>query len=423
MIFSLRLAASAAALAMLACPAALAAQILLDPELDAAILPGEWRTSTGFEGSLRKGESYEFSGSSRKADDPGGIEAFWARPSTRSEFLGQVTRRRGGTQLDRRSFYVSVKADSMIGDVKDPEGAREPYFLCKRPGSAGESLFDGENMWVGKISAKREGAGPEMTAVLEIQYTWRNSRYIDLSRATAYFLTKDRKAVQAQTPRDASGKELGMRSFQLCEHQVLHYRWTHLPDEVVAIEFNIGTQRIGEIPVSLPAATAGRPAPQPAPAPAPQPAPAPAPAPAPEPVPAPAPVPSGRGVPQGAASFVSYGPWEYKVDELARGPDGHFQAVFTVRNASQQRLPFSITDFEATLIDADGRGIRRLGNLYRASVTGPASSLVNAGMSYLEPGDEMRARIVFPGTNGFTPTQLRIKEPVRSLTVNSYPLR
>lgn len=128
-------------------------------------------------------------------------------------------------------------------------------------------------------------------------------------------------------------------------------------------------------------------------------------------------------MPAGAGSFSDYGPWQYKVDELARGPDGHFQLVFTVRNASRQRLPFSITDFDAYLIDSDGRSIRRLGNLHAASISGPASSLERMGMSYLEPGDTLRDRILFPGTKGFEPVQLRIKEPVRSLTTNSYPLR
>jgi hypothetical protein len=97
--------------------------------------------------------------------------------------------------------------------------------------------------------------------------------------------------------------------------------------------------------------------------------------------------------------------------------------VFTVRNSSRQRLSFSITDFDAYLINADDRSIRRLGNLHAASVTGPASSLERIGMSYLEPGDTLRSRILFPGTKGWEPVKLRIKEPVRSLTTNNYPLR
>ena len=110
------------------------------------------------------------------------------------------------------------------------------------------------------------------------------------------------------------------------------------------------------------------------------------------------------------------------MDELARGPDGHFQAVITVRNASQKRLPFSIADFDTYLIDADGTSIRRLGNLYRVNPSGPQSALELAGMSYLEPGDQLRARVFYPNTRTMQPTQLRIKEPVRSLTTNTYPL-
>lgn len=44
-------------------------------------------------------------------------------------------------------------------------------------------------------------------------------------------------------------------------------------------------------------------------------------------------------------------------------------------------------------------------------------------MSYLEPGDEIRARILFPNSKAFRPVKLRLKEPVRSLTTNTYPLR
>lgn len=111
------------------------------------------------------------------------------------------------------------------------------------------------------------------------------------------------------------------------------------------------------------------------------------------------------------------------MDELARGPDGHIQAVVTVRNASQQRLPFTITDIEAFLINEEGRTVQRLGNLYRVSPGGAVAALVNAGSSYLEPGDQIRGRLLFPDTRRFDPVQLRLKEPVKSQTVNTYPMR
>ncbi len=129
-------------------------------------------------------------------------------------------------------------------------------------------------------------------------------------------------------------------------------------------------------------------------------------------------------MPAGAASFQTYGPWQFKFDELKRGPDGHYQAVFTVRNASQQRQGFTITDIEAFLIGEDGRTVRRLGNVYQLSPEGSAEEIVrNPSPNYLEPGDQMRARMIFPGTKDFQPVQFRVKEPVSSQTTNTYPMR
>jgi hypothetical protein len=163
----------------------------------------------------------------------------------------------------------------------------------------------------------------------------------------------------------------------------------------------------------------------PRPQPAPQPQPGPGPTPSPQPAPTPQPVPVGEAPAGGAlGGLESYGPWGFKLDELVRGPDGNYQAVVTVRNASQQRLGFTITDLDASLIDADGRTIRRLGNLYLASSTGPASALErNASTNYLEPGDQLRARLLFQGTAGFKPVQIRLKEPVRSGAVRTFPVR
>jgi hypothetical protein len=159
---------------------------------------------------------------------------------------------------------------------------------------------------------------------------------------------------------------------------------------------------------------------QPTPAPRPQPQPGPAPTPAPQPV-------SEAGRPAAGGAFggmQSYGPWSFQVAELARGPDGNYQAVVTVRNASQQRLGFTITDLDASLIDADGRTVRRLGNLYLASPTGPASALErNPSTNYLEPGDQLRARLLFQGTAAFDPVQIRLKEPVRSGATRTFPTR
>ena len=137
---------------------------------------------------------------------------------------------------------------------------------------------------------------------------------------------------------------------------------------------------------------------------------------------APAQKPARLAVPAGASAFQTFGPWEFKVDEMVRGPDGHIQAVVTVRNASSKRLPFTFTDIDAYLIDANGRTVQRHGNLYRVSPGGPVSALVNAGSSYLEPGDQLRGRLLFHPTKGFKPAQLRLEEPVKSQSSATYPM-
>jgi hypothetical protein len=127
-------------------------------------------------------------------------------------------------------------------------------------------------------------------------------------------------------------------------------------------------------------------------------------------------------VPAGAATFQPFGPWEFKVDAISRGPDGHIQMIVTVRNASNRQMPFTITDIDAHLIDANGRSVQRHGNLYRVTPDGPVAALVNAGSSYLEPGDQIRGRLLFPNTKEFAPVQLRLREPVKSQTVVTHPM-
>jgi|GEM_PF-5994689 len=410
---NLRSAASAAAFAALACTAPAAAQLTMDPGLKLTLTAGEWRTSTGYEGSVRAGtEAYVFNGFARRPGDDG-TEELGLRATARDRFAGPWLRYDRGRPSGQGTYTLSASSDMMVGTISGPSGETRPFLMCKRPGTGGWSAFDGTELWTRRVSAKRSNGTKEVTAVLELQYVREGERTYDLSRAVANLVGSDGKAHQAGQARGPDGSRLATRTFEPCGHQLLHFTWSDMPLEVRGLEFRIDGRPVAALSLSLPPAYNSPPEPNPAPAPSPTPAPA----------PAPTPVPGGLAVPAGAAGFVGYGPWAYKVDELVRGPDGHIQAVFTVRNASRQRLPFGITDFEAHLIDADGRSVRRLGNLYRAAPTGPAAALSPAGSSYLEPGDEMRGRILFPGTKGFEPAQLRLKEPVRSLTVNTYPLR
>lgn len=82
------------------------------------------------------------------------------------------------------------------------------------------------------------------------------------------------------------------------------------------------------------------------------------------------------GVPAEAGSWQQYGPnWSFKVDELAPGPDGHWQAVVSVRSENRVRIGMHPSEIQAYLIDADGQALRDDGNFYKASAQGGASGL------------------------------------------------
>jgi hypothetical protein len=417
------------------------AQTQLDPVHHNYFLSDQWRTSSGYEGTIRHGNgNYSYVGFSKILGD-NSIEEFGSRTVSGNTVRGTRTKRiLGGDIVDDGPMQLFSTQTSLIGSYDDRSRTFYPYLFCRRPGTGGWSNYHPQSMlWTRRVSARRVDGTPEVRAVLEIQHIGENARTIDLSRVTAMLRRKNGTLEQAEAPRESSGAALGSKNFSLCGFQAMHFRWARVLEEAETIELHVDGHKVATLAALIPPATSfpPEPAPHPQPAPAPQPSPvpappptpkptptpAPAPAPSPAPAPAPAPAPGGSDVPAGAATFSEYGPWQFKVDELVRGPDGHYQLVFTVRNSSRQRLSFSITDFDAYLINADDRSIRRLGNLHAASVTGPASSLERIGMSYLEPGDTLRSRILFPGTKGWEPVKLRIKEPVRSLTTNNYPLR
>ncbi|MGR4866715.1 hypothetical protein [Caulobacter sp. LARHSG274] len=161
----------------------------------------------------------------------------------------------------------------------------------------------------------------------------------------------------------------------------------------------------------------------PTPGPAPTPPPSPGPAPAPSPAPFPAPQSQGD-VPVGAGTFQTYGIWAFKVDELGRGPDGQWQAVVTVRNAANSRFGMVASEIKVFLINADGQSLVNWGDLYKASVIGPASALEKlSGVQWMEPGDQIRLRLRWDGSRTFKPTRLRLQSTGASATSRTFDLR
>ncbi len=426
----------------LAVPAAAQTGALL-PHLAPSLESAEWRTNTGYAGPSRKsGDTYVLTGFS--PTENGDSEEIGVKGTGSTTVEGPWVRYLFGNPVDVGRVTLAFDGSALTGHYVGSDGQRRPYIACRLPSMpSGMSRFDGESLWTRRVSLRRTTPSDiAMTATIEIQHVGLDPRNIDFNTMTAVIRSHDGQSATVRQARDEGGQAVsGRRAFTRCQRQTFQLVFAAVPFDTLTLEVRLGDRviaslnAIGRKPVAEPPPT---PTPTPMPSPIPEPVPAPpqapnpapppsAPPPLPAPVPTPAPpvpaTPGGLSVPSGAASLQTYGPWQFKVDELLRGPDGHIQAVVTVRNASQQRLPFSITDIEAFVIDADGQSIRRLGNLYRVSPAGPADALVPAGMSYLEPGDQIRGRLFFANTKDFAPVQLRLKEPVRSLTVNTYPIR
>jgi hypothetical protein len=396
---------------------------VLRPELVQALTDTEWRTSTGHRlKASAQGDSFTLYGSfNNEAMASESVGLAVAGPMT---LAGNWSVTRRGREAEHGRIVIQVDPGFLDGYIPIDRQNQRPWFACLSPPALnGPARWSGSWLWTRPISVQRDPApGEAMTATVELQNVSGEQHNIDFSKVAASLQARDGESAVAGEWRDESGRVVtGTRILHRCDRRIFTLRFSSVPFETSKLDVRVGDLPVASFPSVAPAPT--RPAPDTAPPQSPAPAPAPGPAPAPMPAPLPAPSAGGIALPAGASGYQAYGPGQFKVDQLLRGPDGDIQAVVSARNASEKRLPFSIADFDAYLIGEDGRTIRRLGNLYRLASAGPASALVLAGMSYLEPGDEIRARIVFPGTKDFQPAKLRLKEPVRSLTVNTYPLR
>lgn len=368
-----------------------------------------------------------------KSDDSGAVPKLSLQPYDDRRFVGWWTKLRNGSQIGLGALDLEWRTadQALIGTVQDRSTLNysppKPFAACL----AVEAIMPdarpaGAALWVSLGSRERRPDGRYV-----VQATLQNAspRYktVDVTHRM-YLLSPQGEARSLDARMDADGRPFqgGALDLAPCRALTVFYAFTQPPGSATELAFVESQTRRASWDVSAdfaeqPAPTP-EPAPGPSPAPAPGPQPAPAPAPQPAPPPAPAPVPPASGGALGG--MQTYGPWSYGVEELVRGPDENYQAVVTVKNASQQRLGFTITDLDVSLIDKDGRTIRRLGNLYLPSSTGPVPALErNAATNYLEPGDQLRVRIAFPGTAAFEPTQIRVKEPVRSAQTRTFPVR
>lgn len=128
------------------------------------------------------------------------------------------------------------------------------------------------------------------------------------------------------------------------------------------------------------------------------------------------------GSASGASGFQSYGPWEFKLDELKVGPDEQWQAVIGVRNGAGHRQGLVASEIKVFLITEDGETLANWGELYKASVEGPSSGLETLPTLWLEEGDEARVRIRFADSRNIRPVKIRIQSTGATAQIRTFPV-
>ena len=130
-------------------------------------------------------------------------------------------------------------------------------------------------------------------------------------------------------------------------------------------------------------------------------------------------------MPAGAGTWQQYGPnWSFKVDELAQGPDGHWQAVVSARSENRVRVGFHPSEIQAYLIDADGAALRDDGNFYKASAQGHASGLPFVdGRLWMQQSDVVRVRLVFKNSAGVQPVRFRLGSTHGDAVLRTFDMR
>jgi hypothetical protein len=112
------------------------------------------------------------------------------------------------------------------------------------------------------------------------------------------------------------------------------------------------------------------------------------------------------------------------VDELAPGPDGHWQAVVSVRSENRVRIGMHPSEIQAYLIDADGQALRDEGNFYKASAQGGASGLPYVeGRLWMQQGDVVRVRLLFKNSREVRPARLRLGSTHGDAVLRTFDIR
>ena len=118
--------------------------------------------------------------------------------------------------------------------------------------------------------------------------------------------------------------------------------------------------------------------------------------------------PGGEGDRDGYDRYGDF--WQFRIDEVVQGPDGHWQAVIGVRAAAGHRIGLTASELKVYLISADGETLQNWGELYKAGVLGPSLGLEPLpGTLWLEPGDEARVRVRWDKSRKVQPLKVRLQ--------------
>lgn len=133
---------------------------------------------------------------------------------------------------------------------------------------------------------------------------------------------------------------------------------------------------------------------------------------------------SAAAAPTDTSVYANYGIWDIRIESMTRDAQGNWQAVVWVRDAASYRVGLTTDGVCITMFDSDGRSIATASTLYRASVQGTWSQLEAIPQTmWMEKGDEIRVRLIFPHSAKFDPVRLRVWSGDRETFSRTFDLK
>ena len=388
---------------------------------DIPTFAGRWRTNLGTLLTVRQ-DAYRLDGSSGYVGahlDYGPSYAFVRE--TRG-ILRANLRAPGGAHEQLSSIMLSQDGgDRLRGRFTDGQHRYMPFNACKMGEDepvGDQHLRTGTFFWT---SMDRVTVAPADNGKVQVDVTL---RVWSVGHAPQSFqpLYAKGDTTNGWLERIQNGHQVGAPTMEPCTTLTMNYRAIAAPDEIDNIYISGGPNfsdraEPWDISTAVAAARNGQPPTSPSPS---------------GPVVTPAPSPStdspvvitptsGRG-PAKLREYSNYGIWDMRIEELAPGPDGNWQAVVRVRDAAIYKVGLTDDGVVITLFDEDGRGVQSIPSLFRASVTGPIDKLeVIPQTMWMEKGDEVRVRLFIRHSVGFKPVRVRVSSADRETLSRTFP--